>query len=125
MAINIEQEAPLNKDLLKGVKLKLRIDVEDKAQDERIQEEIKDLIVEVLEICELKELPKALEPFIKRKVVSYIKSGMTGVTGEWDEQVKSVSRGDTTITMLSTKERFTPEELNLIEKFKHKKVIVR
>lgn len=111
--------------LLDGVKNKLRIPKYDTNQDDLIKEEIEDLTLEVLEICELKELPKALEPFVKRKVVSYIRGGMTGVTGEWDEQVKSISKGDTTISMLSSKERLTADDLQLIEKFRPKKVIAR
>lgn len=104
--------------------IKKRLSIVDEEQDDLIQEEIEDLLVEVLEYCNLKELPKALEPFIKRKVVSYIKSGATGVVGEWDEEVKSVSRGDTTINMLTTKERLNVEDVQILDKFKDKKVRV-
>ena len=110
--------------LLKSVKARLTIQEEDTSQDALIKEEIEDLVVEVLEYCSLKELPRALDPFVKRKVVSYIKSGATGVVGEWDEEVKSVSRGDTTINMLTTKERLTVEDVQILDKFKDKRVRV-
>lgn len=111
--------------LLDGIKNKLRIPKEDTSQDDLIKEETDDLTLEVLEICQLKELPKALEPFVKRKVVAYIRGGMTGIAGEWDEQVKSISKGDTTISMMSTKERLTTDDLQLIEKFRPKRVIAK
>lgn len=111
-------------ELVESVKRKLGISSGDTKQDQLIEEEINDLIIEVLEYCNLKELPRALEPFVKRKVVSYIKSGATGVVGEWDEEVKSVSRGDTTINMLTTKERLTVEDVQILDKFKDKRVRV-
>lgn len=111
--------------LLKSIKARLPIAEDDRTQDALIKEEIEDLVIEVLEYCSLKELPKALEPFVKRKVLAYIRSGITGVTGKWDEQVKSISKGDTTISMLSTKERLTTDDIQLIEKFRPKKVIAR
>lgn len=111
--------------LIDGIKNKLRIPKDDIKQDDLIKEEIDDLTLEVLEICELKELPRALEPFVKRKVVAYIRGGMTGIAGEWDEQVKSISKGDTTISMMSTKERLTTDDLQLIEKFRPKRVIAK
>ncbi|MFR0781370.1 MAG: hypothetical protein ACLSH8_17460 [Zhenhengia sp.] len=111
-------------ELVESVKRKLGISSEDTKQDQLIEEEINDLIIEVLEYCNLKELPRALEPFVKRKVVSYIKSGATGVVGEWDEEVKSISRGDTTINMLTTKERLTVEDVQILDKFKDKRVRV-
>ena len=110
--------------LLKSVKARLTIQEEDTSQDALIKEEIEDLVVEVLEYCSLKELPRALEPFVKRNVVSYIKSGTTGVVGGWDEEVKSISRGDTTINMLTTKERLTVEDVKVLDKFKDKRVRV-
>lgn len=110
--------------LLKSIKARLGIQEEDTNQDDLIQEEIEDLVIEVLEYCHLKELPRALEPFVKRKVIAYIKSGTTGIVGAWDEEVKSISRGDTTISMFSTKERLTTNDIEVLEKFKDKKVRV-
>lgn len=110
--------------LFKSVKARLAIQEEDTNQDDLIQEEIEDLVIEVLEYCHLKELPRALEPFVKRKVITYIKSGLTGIAGAWDEEVKSISRGDTTISMLSTKERLTTSDIEILEKFKDRKVRV-
>lgn len=105
--------------------IKKRLSIVDETQDDLIQEEIEDFIVEVLEYCNLKVLPRALEPFIKRKVVAYIKSGVTGINGEWDEQVKSITRGDVTTTMLAPKERLLEQDLQILDKFKDRKVRVR
>lgn len=112
--------------LVKGVKNKLSIKEEDTRQDNLIKEEVQDLIVEVLEYCKLKELPKPLGPFVKRQVMKYILSGQTGIKGTWDEEnVKSISRGDTSVTLLSLKERLTVEEIAILDKYRPKKVIAR
>lgn len=112
--------------LVKGVKNKLSIKEEDTSQDNLIEEEVQDLIVEVLEYCKLKELPKPLEPFVKRQVMKYILSGQTGIKGTWDEEnVKSISRGDTSVTLLSLKERLTVDEIAILDKYRPKKVIAR
>lgn len=107
------------------ISIKKRLSITDETQDDLIQEEIEDLIIEVLEYCNLKELPRALEPFVKRKVVFYIKSGITGIQGEWDEQIKSITEGDTKVEILSNKEKLSVKDLELLEKFRTKKVIAR
>lgn len=107
------------------ISIKKRLSIVDEDQDDLIQEEIEDLITEICSYCNIKEIPKALEPFIKRKVVAYIKSGVTGVQGEWDEQVKSITRGDVTTTILTPKERLLEQDLQLLDKFKDRKVRVR
>lgn len=58
---------------------------------------ISDVIQEVMNYCNLKELPEALEPFIRRKVqliINYEKENGTDAVFD----VKSIKEGDTSVT---------------------------
>lgn len=58
---------------------------------------IKDVIQDVLNYCNLTELPEELEPFIRKKVKSIINyEAENGTTSVFD--VKSVKEGETSIT---------------------------
>lgn len=58
---------------------------------------IQDVIQEVLNYCNLKETPKELEPFIRKKVQTIINyKSENGTTSAFD--VKSIKEGDTSIT---------------------------
>jgi len=58
---------------------------------------ISDIIQEVMNYCNLTELPAALEPFIRKKVQTIINyEAENGTTSVFD--VKSIKEGDTSIT---------------------------
>lgn len=58
---------------------------------------ISDVIQEVMNYCNLTELPEALEPFIRKKVQTIIKyEAENGTDTVFD--VKSIKEGDTSIT---------------------------
>lgn len=58
---------------------------------------IKDVIQEVLNYCNLKELPEELEPFIRKKVQGIMAyETENGTSSVFD--VKSIKEGDTSVT---------------------------
>lgn len=67
----------------------------------KIKDDTKDLLIddviqEVLNYCNLKELPEELEPFIRRKVKTILDyEAENGANAVFD--VKSIKEGDTTI----------------------------
>ena len=68
-----------------------------KVEDESKDLIIKDVIQEVLNYCNLKELPIELEPFIRKKVQGIINyENENGTASVFD--VKSIKEGDTSIT---------------------------
>ena len=73
--------------------IKTNLKIEDSTKDLII----KDIIQEVLNYCNLKELPVELEPFIRKKVQSIINYELeNGTSSVFD--IKSISEGDTSIT---------------------------
>lgn len=71
--------------------VKQRLELADRARDL----EISDLITEALEYCNLKELPEALEPWLRKKVKTIINyEAENGDSSVFD--VKSLHEGDTT-----------------------------
>ncbi|MDR7856307.1 hypothetical protein [Tissierella sp.] len=78
-------------ELIAKVKINLKI------SDETKDLIIKDTIQEVMNYCNLTELPIELEPFIRKKVQSIINyEAENGTTSVFD--VKSIKEGDTSIT---------------------------
>lgn len=78
-------------EMLTKVKENLKIDTEDKDII------ISDTIQEVVNYCNLEELPEALEPFIRKKVQTIISYESENGTGSVLD-VKSIKEGDTSIT---------------------------
>ena len=73
--------------------LKTNLEIADDSKDLVI----KDVIQEVLNYCNLEELPAELEPFIRRKVQSIINYEVeNGNSSIFD--IKSIKEGDTSIT---------------------------
>ncbi len=81
----------LTADLVKLIKVNLKI--ENDAKDLAIS----DVIQEVMNYCNLTELPEVLEPFIRKKVQTIINYELeNGTASVFD--VKSIKEGDTSIT---------------------------
>lgn len=75
------------------VKVKENLNIEDNTKDLMIS----DVIQEVINYCNLKELPDVLEPFIRKKVRTIITyEAENGTSSVFD--VKSIKEGDTSIT---------------------------
>ena len=71
--------------------VKQRLEITDRGRDL----DISDLITEVLEYCNLTELPEALEPWLRKKVKTIINyEAENGADSVFD--VKSLHEGDTT-----------------------------
>lgn len=75
------------------VKVKENLNIENNTKDLMIS----DVIQEVINYCNLKELPDVLEPFIRKKVRTIITYEVeNGTSSVFD--VKSIKEGDTSIT---------------------------
>jgi len=74
-------------------KIKNNLNISDTSRDLTIE----DVIQEVLNYCNLKEVPEELEPFIRRKIKVIINyEAENGVDNVFD--IKSIKEGDTSIT---------------------------
>ena len=81
----------LTTDLIQKIKDNLKI------TDDTKDLMISDVIIDVLNYCNLEEVPAGLEPYIRKKVQSIINYELqNGTTSVFD--VKSIKEGDTSIT---------------------------
>lgn len=70
--------------------IKLVLEIKDNSKDELINYYIKSITDDVLDYCNLKEIPSQLEMFIKNKVISIFRYEFNEYKG-----IKSISEGDT------------------------------
>lgn len=77
--------------------IKLMLELKDDSLDHLINLYINKLTITVLDYCKLNSLTLTLESFIEDKVYNILKPKVSGGNQNTGE-VKSVSRGDTTIT---------------------------
>ncbi|UZQ49855.1 phage head-tail connector protein [Clostridium kluyveri] len=97
--------------MLENIKMLLGISDDDTSKDKLINYYINIITTKVLKYCKLDELVSGLNQFIENKVFSIIKS-MDNTAGD----VKSVQRGDTTISYNQQKTPFETVELTASEK---------
>ena len=76
--------------------IKLILNITDNKHDNIIELYISKIETMVIDYCNVKELSLGLESFVEDKVVSIMKSIVTGGTQNTGE-IKSISRGDTKI----------------------------
>ncbi len=82
-------------------KIKIMADIEDQ-HDLKLNVVIEMMEAEVKNFCNLKTVPQQLENTIVEMVLEYLKSNPMGISQFEGKNVKSISRGDTTIQYATT-----------------------
>ena len=110
-------------------KIKYLLGLTDSEKDNQIEFHITMIQETILDFCNLKELNKALENFIVTKVFEIMKSKSFGnhKTSQFQQEVASVTRGDTTFkyktssnntVLISSSESLTDEEFKFLKQFR-------
>ena len=105
--------------MLENIKMLLGIAGDDTSKDNLINYYINSITTKVLKYCKLDKLSPELNQFIEIKVASIIKATSN------NPNVKSIARGDTTISYSDSKSVFETAELTTIEKEELDKYKVR